>query len=536
MRRRLCAFSVCFALPLFAFQLATDELPSVWSTGERPTAWAKDEVYVLEFWATWCGPCRKAMPHMEAIWQAGKAEGIHVIGINTGEQRTLTQVMDVIAKQPTPPTYPIALDREEGLSQKMGVKGIPHTSVLVNGQEVWKGHPAHLSIEALRVLRRTGKMPTGEQLKVQAAEHPYQAMIDFEKAADAAAAKGNWDEAVSLQRQALLAHPLQERLEKRFLPALLPRLNTHVVSDAPKTFTSEALQIALPADVETLTVVSLWVYPWWKKQLTQETIQLMPGEREAHTFTAPYRSITLVDVTAQKATQDLLKHVPDLDTDIRFVKVINKDAFKVDEKYKYPFVLVYLGGELLYGGALEAMPKTLRGPIRSVNAYRKAIEEERALATQSKAIFLALRNGKTEPALNTKMTSGYASLALPYLFAEPYRQGDVAAGVARLNQVMSVYGDDPGVLETMLKLLDTWQELIDATWSQQETISLYLAEQNPKIAPSYAVGHYVHAAECAQKQGATARSQDYLRRALGCCAQAKRLDAFQRRIQPLPTY
>ncbi|MFR4418059.1 MAG: TlpA disulfide reductase family protein [Akkermansia sp.] len=52
--------------------LALDGLPDVWIQGTPVKEWEKDKVYIFEFWATWCGPCLAAMPHMEQLHQAFK--------------------------------------------------------------------------------------------------------------------------------------------------------------------------------------------------------------------------------------------------------------------------------------------------------------------------------------------------------------------------------------------------------------------------------------------------------------------------------
>lgn len=52
--------------------LSLEGLPEVWLQGTPVKEWEKDKVYIFEFWATWCGPCLAAMPHMEQLHQAFK--------------------------------------------------------------------------------------------------------------------------------------------------------------------------------------------------------------------------------------------------------------------------------------------------------------------------------------------------------------------------------------------------------------------------------------------------------------------------------
>ena len=70
----------------------------------------KGDVVLLQFTASWCGVCRKEMPHIEKqIWQAYKNKGIHVIGIDRKE--SLEKVKAFAKKMKI--TYPLALDLDD---------------------------------------------------------------------------------------------------------------------------------------------------------------------------------------------------------------------------------------------------------------------------------------------------------------------------------------------------------------------------------------------------------------------------------------
>lgn len=70
----------------------------------------KGKVVLLQFTASWCGVCRKEMPHIEKqIWQAYKNKGIHVIGIDRKESLEKVKAFAETMKI----TYPLALDLDD---------------------------------------------------------------------------------------------------------------------------------------------------------------------------------------------------------------------------------------------------------------------------------------------------------------------------------------------------------------------------------------------------------------------------------------
>lgn len=142
----------CAAFAKGTFEIS--ELPGDWVQGTRPTVWKPGEVTVVEFWATWCGPCVKAMPHMEALWQETKDSKVNIIGVNVADGKKNEQILDFVKKQGV--TYAIAVDRTPNLIKKMqamGVRGIPHAFVVREGKILWHGAPTSLTAEKLEALR-----------------------------------------------------------------------------------------------------------------------------------------------------------------------------------------------------------------------------------------------------------------------------------------------------------------------------------------------------------------------------------------------
>src|SRR5215813_3515388 len=55
---------------------------SKWLKGEEVKEFEKGKVYVIECWATWCGPCIAAMPHVTELQRKYADQGVVVIGVN----------------------------------------------------------------------------------------------------------------------------------------------------------------------------------------------------------------------------------------------------------------------------------------------------------------------------------------------------------------------------------------------------------------------------------------------------------------------
>lgn len=101
------------------------------------------QTYVVEFWATWCGPCKTSIPHLTELQRKYKDQGVVFIGIS---DETEEKVAPFVAKMGDQMDYVVAVDKGRATYKsymtafKQG--GIP-TAFVVNkeGQIAWVGHP-----------------------------------------------------------------------------------------------------------------------------------------------------------------------------------------------------------------------------------------------------------------------------------------------------------------------------------------------------------------------------------------------------------
>jgi peroxiredoxin len=84
----------------------------------------KGQVVMVNFWATWCGPCRQEMPLLEQIQRKYESLGFTVVGVNVEPDSAEAQKW---LAQAAPVTFPILFDRENKVAAEFGVDGMPST-------------------------------------------------------------------------------------------------------------------------------------------------------------------------------------------------------------------------------------------------------------------------------------------------------------------------------------------------------------------------------------------------------------------------
>ena len=124
-----------------------------WVQGTPVKSFEKDKAYIVEFWATWCGPCRVSIPHLNEIHNKFKDKGLVVIGQDCWEKDE-SLVEPFIKKMADKMTYRVALDDKQGSEKgKMAQtwmeaaaqNGIPSAFLVdKSGNIAWIGHPMEL--------------------------------------------------------------------------------------------------------------------------------------------------------------------------------------------------------------------------------------------------------------------------------------------------------------------------------------------------------------------------------------------------------
>ena len=120
-----------------------------WIGAEPRTA---GKVVVVDFWATWCGPCVRMIPHMNDLAREF-ADDVVVVGLSNEDVGTVRNFM-----RTTEMRYPIAVDPQGRTMRAVQVRSIPHVMVVSpDGIVRWQGHPSRLTSQVMRQIVNAGK-------------------------------------------------------------------------------------------------------------------------------------------------------------------------------------------------------------------------------------------------------------------------------------------------------------------------------------------------------------------------------------------
>jgi thiol-disulfide isomerase/thioredoxin len=141
---------------------------SKWLQGAEVKTFAPGKVYVVEFWATWCGPCVLMMPHLGELQAEYRDKGVTVIGFTSRDDtNTADRVAEFVAKRGPKLGYTFAFEDGDKTSaswlEAAGRDGIPCSFVVdQKGRVVYIGHPMFLGEVLPKVVAGTWKLREGE--------------------------------------------------------------------------------------------------------------------------------------------------------------------------------------------------------------------------------------------------------------------------------------------------------------------------------------------------------------------------------------
>jgi thiol-disulfide isomerase/thioredoxin len=118
-----------------------------WYKGKPVKSFQKNKVYVVEFWATWCGPCKTSIPHLTEL--AKKNKDVTFIGISIWEDDNGTNIKKFVEEMGNKMDYTVGYSgNKTGMSvtwmNAAGQNGIPSSFIVKNGEIQWVGHPMEM--------------------------------------------------------------------------------------------------------------------------------------------------------------------------------------------------------------------------------------------------------------------------------------------------------------------------------------------------------------------------------------------------------
>jgi peroxiredoxin len=118
------------------------------SGGEASLSQFTGHPVLVNFWATWCKPCRQEMPEITAAYQAHRASGLEVLAVNLSDQESMKDVRKFVAELELP--FPILLDEKGKTRKRYGLITVP-TSFFIDTKGMVRGvNAGPISAKALK--------------------------------------------------------------------------------------------------------------------------------------------------------------------------------------------------------------------------------------------------------------------------------------------------------------------------------------------------------------------------------------------------
>ena len=157
-----------------------------WVKGD-PVKMQKGSIYVIEFWATWCTPCLKGIPHLTELQQKYKNKKVTVIGIS---KETNGKVRPFVAQKGKEMDYTVAIDVKGSVNKaymKAFAQGaIPHAFIVDRaGRIAWRGHPMAMDQALAEIVAGSFDMVKFAKKLAEEKKQKERAQVEYKKKREA---------------------------------------------------------------------------------------------------------------------------------------------------------------------------------------------------------------------------------------------------------------------------------------------------------------------------------------------------------------
>ena len=230
--------------------------------GEKPTFFEPGKTYVIEFWATWCGPCKQSMPHLTTIAEEMKDKGVVVVGISDEKADVVQRFLDKDEwKQKARYTIGADPDRSthKAYMEAAGQGGIPTAFIVKEGTVQWIGHPMEMDEPLKQVVAGTYDAKAAKK-SFEDAMADELAQQGKQNAMSKAIEDKDWPTVIKMMDEQIAAAPADQRsmLEAQKMGALLMAgrnddayaLGTKVAAADPRTRPWLAMTVLRMPDIQ----------------------------------------------------------------------------------------------------------------------------------------------------------------------------------------------------------------------------------------------------------------------------------------------
>ena len=203
---------------------------SKWLNTKKGYSLAKcrGKVVLIDFWATWCPPCRVAMPHLQKVWEKYKDRGVIVIALTADDERRVASFIKQAGY-----TFPVALDDRGRTNRAYNIRWIPHTFLIgADGKVIWDGNPLAVKDKLDKMVEDALKKAAPDRSEEEILATPFNLKLDVAnykgalKRAANYAAHGRFSTAIRTLQRLLDKRRLDES-ERQAADDMLSRITQH---------------------------------------------------------------------------------------------------------------------------------------------------------------------------------------------------------------------------------------------------------------------------------------------------------------------